>query len=182
MPEKESSAVTEIIKKYGAQLLGFIRSKVRRTEDAEDILQDVWYQTSRIADLCELENSGAWLYTVAKNKIADLHRKKNDKLLEDFSYNTDEGDFEIKDILLLDESRDPELALFKNVFWKELMDALDELPENQKEVFVLNEIEGKTMREISELQQENIKTVISRKGYAVKHLRIRLGKLYNDLK
>ena len=83
--------------------------------------------------------------------------------------------------MLLDENASPELALFKEEFWSELMQALDELPENQKEVFLLNEIEDFTLQEIADQKGENLKTIISRKGYAVKHLRKRLQHLYNEL-
>jgi len=181
MQGNEATSAAEVIKKYGSQLLGFIKSKVNRVEDAEDVLQDVWYQLSRLTHLYDLQNTSAWLYKVAKNKITDLYRKKTDEFLEDYTYDTEDGELEIRDILLLDESNDPEMALFKEVFWKEMMAALDELPEKQKQVFILNEIEGKTLQEIADLQQQNIKTIISRKGYAVKHLRIRLQLLYNDL-
>lgn len=93
----------------------------------------------------------------------------------------DEDELPIKEILLLDESANPELAIFKEQFWDELMSALDELPENQREAFILNEIEDFTLQEIADKNGENLKTIISRKGYAVKHLRKRLKNLYNEL-
>jgi RNA polymerase sigma factor (sigma-70 family) len=82
----------------------------------------------------------------------------------------------------LDDSNDPDLALFKDLFWKELLAALDELPENQKQVFVWNELEDLTLQEIADQTGENLKTIISRKGYAVKHLRKKLAYLYQELK
>lgn len=181
MPKKETGSTAEIIKKYSTQLLGFITKKVVRLEDAEDVLQDVWYQFSRLTNINDLENTSAWLYKVARNKITDLYRKETNDSLEDYTYETEDGELGIKEILLLDENSDPELALFKDAFWKELMAALEELPEKQKQVYILNEIDGKTLQEIADIQNENIKTIISRKGYAVRHLRKRLQNLYNDL-
>ncbi len=182
MPRKKAYVISEVIKEFSSQLSVFVTGRVNRNEDAQDIIQDVWYQLSRLTNLDELENISAWLYRVAKNKITDLYRKKADDLLEDYTYETEDGEVEIRDILLLDVTNDPELALFKQVFWDALLIALDELPEKQRQVFVLNEIEGITLQEIANMQQENIKTVISRKSYAIKHLRRRLLNLYNDLK
>ena len=172
MNEYNKMTVGETVKKYSRQLFSFIKSKTKNAEDAEDILQEVWYQLSRIANFEELENVSAWLYSVSRNKIIDLYRKKKTDNLEDYSYENEDGEFEIKDILLLDESQNPELMLFKDLFWKELMEALDELPESQRQVFIENEIEE---------QGENIKTIISRKGYAAKYLRKKLLPLYNDI-
>jgi RNA polymerase sigma factor (sigma-70 family) len=87
----------------------------------------------------------------------------------------------VKDILLADDSNSPELGVFKEMFWNELMKALDELPEKQKRVYIQNELEDKTLQEIADEEGENIKTIISRKSYAVKHLRKRLQSLYDDL-
>jgi RNA polymerase sigma factor (sigma-70 family) len=173
--------VAQSVKKYGSKLLNFIRGKVKTLEDAEDILQDVWYQFSNLGNIDELESISGWLYYVAKNKITDLYRKKKTDSLEDMTYQSEEGGFSIMDVLMLDDSDNADLALFKEVFWKELMAALEELPENQRQTFMLNEIEDKTLQEIADLQGENIKTVISRKGYAVKHLRKRLNHLYQEL-
>lgn len=174
--------VSQTVVKYGKQLFSFIKGKVNSLEDAEDILQEVWYQFSRLTDLEELENVSGWLYSVSRNKIIDQYRKKKTYSLEDLSFENDDGDFSIKEILLLDDSQNPELTLFKELFWDELLKALDELPESQRNVFVLNEIEDKTLQEIADQTKENIKTIISRKGYAVKHLRNKLNPLYQELK
>lgn len=178
MPETGKS---NIIQTYSQKLFSFIRGKTKSLEDAEDILQEVWFQFSRLTRFDDLENISAWLYTVSRNKITDLYRKKKEDALEDYTYEGEEGDFEIKDIFLLDEGADPELALFKEIFWEELDRALEELPENQKMVFIENELEAKSLRQIADEQNENIKTIISRKGYAVKHLRKRLLPLYNEI-
>jgi len=106
---------------------------------------------------------------------------KTNLALEDYSYENDDGDFNFKEILLLDDSNNPELTFFKEMFWKEFQTALDELPPNQKEVFLLNEMEDITLQQIADQKGENLKTIISRKGYAVKHLRNKLNYLYNEL-
>ncbi|MDE5438225.1 sigma-70 family RNA polymerase sigma factor [Elizabethkingia meningoseptica] len=182
MAEKKSASLSEVVKDYGSQLFRFIKGKVSKTEDAEDILQEVWYQTSRLTNIDDLENVGAWLYSVTRNKITDNYRKKKSDSLEDYTYEDEEGSFSIKEILLADDSNNPELKMFKDIFWDELMKALDELPENQRRVFFQNEIEERTLQEIADEEGENLKTIISRKGYAVKHLRVRLKHLYNELK
>lgn len=182
MAEKKTASLSEVVKDYGSQLFRFIKGKVSKTEDAEDILQEVWYQTSRLANIDDLENVGAWLYSVTRNKITDNYRKKKSDSLEDYTYEDEDGSFSIKEILLADDSNNPELKMFKDIFWDELMKALDELPDNQRRVFFQNEIEEKTLQEIADEEGENLKTVISRKGYAVKHLRKRLKHLYNELK
>lgn len=181
MSDERHFSITETVQQFGKRLFGFVRGKVKTTEEAEDILQDVWYQFSRLSNLDELENVSAWLYRVAQNRVTDNYRKKKTENLEDYTYENDENEISFKEILLLDENASPELALFKEEFWSELMQALDELPENQKEVFLLNEIEDFTLQEIADQKGENLKTIISRKGYAVKHLRKRLQHLYNEL-
>lgn len=182
MTEKSRNTLTDSIKQYGSQIAGFIRSKVNNSEDAKDILQDVWYQFSRITNMDEIENISGWLYNVSRNRITDSYRKRKPESIEDFTAEDDDGQFYFKDILLLDDSNNPELALFKEVFWDALLKALDELPEKQREVFLLNEMEDLTLQEIADQTGDKLKTIISRKGYAVKHLRKRLNYLYNDLK
>ncbi len=80
MAEKKSASLSEVVKDYGSQLFRFIKGKVSKTEDAEDILQEVWYQTSRLTNIDDLENVGAWLYSVTRNKITDNYRKKKKRL------------------------------------------------------------------------------------------------------
>jgi len=181
MSEQKAISITKAIQQFGKNLLGFVRGRVNTTEDAEDIVQDVWYQLSKLNNIAELENVSAWLYEVARNKITDKSRKKTNLALEDYRYENDEGDFNFKEILLLDDSNNPELGLFKEMFWKEFQQAIEELPPNQKEVYLLNEMEDMTLQEIADQKGENLKTIISRKGYAVKHLRNKLNYLYEEL-
>ena len=181
MSDEKRFSITETVQQFGKKLFGFVRGKVKTTEEAEDILQDVWYQFSKLTNLEDLENVSAWLYRVAQNRVTDNYRKKKTENLEDFTYENDENEISFKEILLLDETANPELAIFKEQFWNELMEALEELPENQRDVFVLNEIEDFTLQEIANKKGENLKTIISRKGYAVKHLRKKLQHLYNEL-
>jgi RNA polymerase sigma factor (sigma-70 family) len=178
---QSKNTVSQTISKLGKQLFSFIKNKVNIVEDTEDILQEVWYQFSNLSNIDELENASAWLYAVSRNKITDFYRKKKTDNLEDYTYENEEGDFLIKDALLIDDSNNPELAMFKELFWDELMKALDELPANQRQVFIENEIEDKTLQKIADETGENLKTIISRKGYAMKHLKKRLQHLYNEL-
>lgn len=181
MSDEKRFSITETVQQFGKKLFGFVRGKVKTTEEAEDILQDVWYQFSKLTNLEDLENVSAWLYRVAQNRVTDNYRKKKTENLEDYTYENDENEISFKEILLLDENANPELAIFKEQFWNEMMVALEELPENQKEVFILNEIEDFTLQEIANKKNENLKTIISRKGYAVKYLRKKLQHLYNEL-
>lgn len=178
---QKQNTVAQTIAKYRKQLFSFIKNKVNIMEDAEDILQEVWYQFNNLANIDAIDNTSAWLYTVSRNKITDFYRKKKTDNLEDYTYENEEGEISIKDVLLLDDSNNPELAMFKELFWEELFKALEDLPENQRNVFIQNEIEDKTLQEIAEENGENLKTIISRKGYAVKHLRKKLQPLYNEL-
>lgn len=165
------------VRDYGKKLFAFIRGKVRSEQDAEDILQDVWYQLYNTTEAIDMV--GAWLYRVARNKIIDKYRKRVLESLEDYSYQDGEGDLEFKEILLADAS-DPETEYMKALFWEQLHEGLAELPQEQREAFILNELEGMTFADIAAKTGENIKTLISRKGYAVKHLRNRLQTLYDE--
>lgn len=178
MAEKRSNIV-QTVNQYGRQLLGFIRGKVATDEDAEDIIQDVWYQFSNVDEAETIESVSGWLYRVAKNRITDTFRKKKPEHIEDYVFESDDGEVNFKEILLADTFT-PEDEFFKKMFWEELMNALEELPEKQRSVFVQNELEDKTLQQIADETGENLKTIISRKGYAVKHLRTRLNDLYND--
>ena len=179
MAEKRERTITTIIRDYSSRLFGFIRGRVNTNADAEDIVQDVWYQLSNVADIDTIEQISGWLFRVARNRITDNYRKQKPDLLEDFSYENEEGGFSLKDILMA-ESTSPEDENLKELFWEELFHALDELPEKQRNVFIWNELEDQTFQEIADRTGENIKTLISRKRYATQHLRNRLQNLYEE--
>lgn len=179
--EQKTTSISNTIQEFGERLFGFVRKKVKTTEDAEDILQEVWFQLSNLEDIAGLDNVSAWLYEVARNKITDKARKKKNLSIEDYTWESEDGEFDFKEILLMDDTNNPELAFFKEIFWKEFQKALDELPSNQREVFLLNEIEDMTLQQIADQKGENLKTIISRKGYAVKHLRNKLNYLYKEM-
>ena len=179
MAEERKQNITGVVQEYSSRLFGFIRKRVPTTADAEDVAQEVWYQFSRVVDTEPIEQVSGWLFRVARNRITDRFRKKKEEHLEDFAYEDAEGDTFFQEILMADENT-PETELLKELFWEELMTALEELPENQREVFVWNELEDQTFQEISDRTGINIKTLISRKRYAVQHLRKRLQVLYEE--
>jgi len=180
MAENPPQSVTQLVKNYGKRLFRFIRGKVRTEEDAEDILQEVWFQLSSLGNVEDLESASGWLFQVARNKFTDLYRRKKTDSLDDLLSDPEDGGLNLREILLIDDS-DPDMALFKEAFWNELNSALGELPQNQREVFIQNEIDGKTLQEIATESGENLKTIISRKGYAVKHLKKRVAYLYQEI-
>ena len=173
--------ISTVVKQFGKRLLGFIRQRVSNEEDAEDILQDVWYQFTQTVDTEPIEQVSSWLFTVARNKITDRHRKKKADSLDDLLRTDEDGEGPDFSAILLDKSGDPEMSYLKSLFWKALQAALEELPEEQKSVFVWNELGDMSFKEISALTGENINTLISRKRYAVLHLRERLTTLYNEI-
>lgn len=171
--------IIHTVKEYGGRLFGFIRSRVNNDADAEDILQDVWYQLSSQAKLDDIVSLSGWLYRVARNRIADNYRKKKEDSLEDLVVENEDGEWQLPGILFSADS-DPAARQLQQLFREELAEALDELPENQRNVFIWNELHEMTLQEIADREKENIKTVISRKRYAVQHLRKRLEFLSNQ--
>jgi RNA polymerase sigma factor (sigma-70 family) len=179
MTEKGKSNITEVINSYTKRLRGFIRKRVSNEADVEDILQDVFYQF--VGNTKPIEQLTAWLFTVTRNKITDKQRKQKPELINDLFIDAeDEMGFDWSE-LFLDNGNNPETVYLRNLFWETLNEALDELPEAQKEVFVLNEIEGIPFKTISEQTGETINTLLSRKRYAVLHLRERLASLRDEL-
>ena len=171
--------IASVIGRFGKRLMGFIRQRVGSQADAEDILQDVWYQLTTTVDTEPIEQISGWLFAVARNKIIDRYRKKKSESLDQLL----SGDGEGMDLtgILLDNNENPETANLRALFWKTLQEALDELPEEQRAVFVWNELGDLSFKEIAELTGENVNTLISRKRYAVLHLRERLLTLYNEI-
>ena len=185
MPENKNSLTLKAIKDYGKGLLAFIRRRVKNDADAEDILQDVWYQLSSVVNAAPIEQTGAWLYRVARNKITDKHRKHTEVLLDDMLFNNsnDDGDDSPGFLdIMLSETKTPETEYLRNLFWEELFAALDELPLEQKQVFIWQELENKSFDEIAGHTGVNVQTLTSRKRYAVLHLRKRLKQLYDDMR
>ncbi len=125
MSEKNAKSFSEVVKEYGGQLLRFVKARVKKTADAEDILQEVWYQFSRVTNIEDLGNAGAWLYSVTRNKITDSYRKKKDESLDELTEAADEDSFPIAHLLVADETDYPELKMFKDIFWDEFMKALE---------------------------------------------------------
>ena len=181
MPVDKERYILETIKSYGKSLMGFIRKRVKSDADAEDVLQDVWYQFSNVINAEPIEQTSAWLYRVAKNKILDKHKKHTESLLEDLysAGDTDEAPDFIS--ILMIEATTPETAYLRKLFWDELFIALDELPEEQKQVFVWQELEDLSFDEISAKTGVKYNTLVSRKRYAVLHLRKRLKQLYKEI-
>ncbi|HXB06361.1 MAG TPA: sigma-70 family RNA polymerase sigma factor [Puia sp.] len=179
MPSQSGKNIASVISRFGKRLMGFIRQRVATQADAEDILQDVWYQLTTTVDTEPIEQMSGWLFTVARNKITDRYRKKKPESLD--SLLTTDGEGPDLAGILLDNSQNPETSHLRALFWKTLQEALDELPEEQKAVFVWNELGDLSFREISELTGEKVNTLISRKRYAVLHLRERLLALYHEI-
>jgi len=179
MADKPRQNIIETVQHYSKGLFSFIRGRVKSDADAEDILQDVWYQLSNAVNADDIEQMSGWLFRVARNKITDLYRKKTPESLDDLNFENEDGEFNFSDILLADDDT-PETAYLKELFWQELFVALEELPKNQRDVFVWNELEDMTLQQIADKTGEKLKTIISRKGYAVKYLRTRLETLYQE--
>lgn len=168
------------------KLLGFIRHRVSNAEEAEDILQDVFVQfVAGFESIESVDRVTSWLYSVARNKIIDRYRRdaarpqKTD--LEGISKHEDDAPLTLQEILP-DLGNTPDAAYLRDVIWDEIMDALDELPEEQRQIFVWNELEERGFREIAEETGVSINTLLSRKRYAIQALRKRLQQFYDDLK
>jgi RNA polymerase sigma factor (sigma-70 family) len=184
MSPKESEKIGAVYKDERKRLLGYIRNRVPDKVEAEDILQDVFYQlTIGFRDIRRIETLTAWLYKVADNRITDLFRKKKPVNIN-YRENTkvdDEGPLTLEEILPSLGST-PEDEELKELIWEAIEDTLSELPEEQSSVFTANEFEDLSFKEISEKTGIGINTLISRKRYAVLALRENLNELYNLLK
>ncbi|HWP82369.1 MAG TPA: RNA polymerase sigma factor [Bacteroidota bacterium] len=177
--EDRNASLKQAVEQERPRLLRFIRRRVRTEEDAEDILQDVLYQLVSSFSVTEpIEKLTSWLFTVAKNKIIDWYRKRRPEPMP-----TEQEDaslpINLEDILF-DPTQNPEELYYRSIVWTELADVLDELPPEQREVFALHELEGRSFKEIAELTGEPINTLLSRKHYAVLYLRERLQELYEE--
>jgi RNA polymerase sigma factor (sigma-70 family) len=172
-------ALDTAVRSERKRLLNFIRRRVRNESDAEDVLQDVFYQLATSYSITEpIENLTSWLFTVARNRITDWYRKRRPVPLPGIQ--GEDGPISLEEILF-DPQDGPDRAYWRSSVWAELADALEELPEEQRMVFIWNEIEGRSFKEIAEMTGASVNTLLSRKRYAVLFLRERLQELYEEL-
>lgn len=180
-----SEKIEAIVAEYRPRLRSFIRRKVSNKEDAEDILQDVFYQLTKTlgSALNPIDQIAAWLYKVANNTIINRKNKKTEKLLSSYSIDDEnaETETEIAEILGFVNDSNPETEYLRSLVWVELENALAELPAEQREIFELTEFDGLPVKEISQMTGVPVNTLLSRKHYAILHLRESLSELYDEL-
>lgn len=183
---ENSRQIEATIEKERGRLYNFIRRNVPTKEDAEDILQDVFYQfASSFESIRLMDRVSSWLMHVAKNRIIDTRRKKKPQVFGDMKIrigSDDAGDTLSFEEVIPDFGGLPDEEYWRNQLWDEIEDALDEMPDEQREIFEMTEFEGMSFKEIAEIKDEPINTLLSRKRYAVLFLRKRLINLYEELK
>ena len=180
---EQNERISKTVQKEQKRLFRFIRERVPQDADAEDILQDVFYQFVNTSLSEPVEQAAAWLFKVATNRITDWYRKKKPQPFSAYvSTDEEEDDTPLgPEFRLFDPDASPETQYLRSLVWDELEAALLELPEDQRTVFVMHELEDKSFKEISESTGVSVNTLLSRKRYAVLFLRDRLQSLYNDL-
>ena len=181
MTAEQDRRISEAFENTKGRLRNFIRKAVADEADAEDILQDVFYEFVEAYRLMKpIEQAGAWLFRVARNRIIDLFRKRRTDPLRAEPTVVDNGELLKLEDLLPSPDSGPEAAFARNLFFAELDHALEELPEEQRAVFVAHELEGRSFRELAAETGVSVKTLLSRKHYAVIHLRRRLQAIYAE--
>jgi RNA polymerase sigma factor (sigma-70 family) len=182
MALEQDQRISEVVKREQSRLRNFIRRRVPDPRDAEDILQDVFYElveANRL--LMPIEHVTGWLFRVARNRITDLFRKKRPESFSDTAVADEDDELLQLEDLLPSPDAGPEALYVRNVLLDELELALDELPEEQREVFVAHELEGRSFKEMATERGVSVNTLLSRKRYAVLHLRERLQSIYDEL-
>ncbi len=170
MSTEKNRRISKVVSEMGRGLMRFVRARVSTREEAEDIMQDVWQQLVTTLDSGAVEQIGSWLYTVARNKLIDRYRKPQMPSIDALSAGADDVEFNLADFLL-HEKTTPRTEHLRSHFWETLQQALAGLPEEQRQVFVWHELEDLPFLEIARITGENVNTLISRKRYAVLHLR-----------
>jgi RNA polymerase sigma factor (sigma-70 family) len=173
----------KIIERETGRLKNYIRRRVSNDEDAEDILQDVFYQFVNLMQLENIEKAASWLFKVAGNRITDWYRKRKPVSMESLRRKQDDEDpffpLYLED-LLYDPQEDPDKLFIRSTVWPLLADALEELPDEQRDVFVMHELQDLSFKEIAEITGAPVNTLITRKRYAILFLRERLKELYEE--
>ena len=181
MAIEQDQRISEVVSRERSRLRNFIRRRVPNPSDVEDIVQDVFYklvEANRL--LMPIEHVTGWLFRVARNRITDLWRKKKPEAFSDSAVEGEDGEtLQIEDLLPSPDAG-PDALYFRNVLLDELELALDELPDEQHEVFVAHELEGRSFKELSAESGVSVNTLLSRKRYAVLHLRERLQSIYDE--
>ncbi|MGA3259698.1 MAG: RNA polymerase sigma factor [Bryobacteraceae bacterium] len=178
---EQDRQTSEIIAEERSRLRNFIRRRVPDPADAEDIVQEVFYElveANRL--LMPIEHVTGWLFRIARNRITDLFRKKTPETFSDRAVEGEDGELLQIEDLLPSPDAGPEALYVRNVLLDELESALDELPDEQREVFVAHELEGRSFKELSAESGVNVNTLLSRKRYAVLHLRERLQSIHDE--
>jgi RNA polymerase sigma factor (sigma-70 family) len=178
---EQDRQISEIVAEQRSRLRNFIRRRVPDSSDAEDIVQEVFYElveANRL--LMPIEHVTGWLFRVARNRITDLFRKKKPEAFSDAAVEGEDGELLRIEDLLPSPDAGPEALYFRNVLLDELELALDELPDEQREVFVAHELEGRSFKEMAAETGVRVNTLLSRKRYAVLHLRERLQTIYDE--
>jgi len=181
MALEQDQRISEAVKREQSRLRNFIRRRVPDPRDAEDILQDVFYElveANRL--LMPIEHLTGWLFRVARNRITDLFRKKRPESFSDTAVADEEDELLQLEDLLPSPDAGPEALYARNVLLEELELAVDELPEEQRQVFVAHELEGRSFKEMAAETGVSVSTLLSRKRYAVLHLRERLQSIYDE--
>lgn len=185
MTQQQNEIIEQAVKNERKKLLKFIRTRVANDEDASDILQDVFFQLASNRGMVDtIENMASWLYRVTRNKIIDWYRKRKPESIDTmaaFDDDEEEGYFSNLAALSSASSDNPDVLFERQLIWDTMYQALNELPEDQREVFILHELENKSFNEIAEITGVSVNTLLSRKRYAVLHLREQLQDLYNEL-
>jgi RNA polymerase sigma factor (sigma-70 family) len=179
---EQDRQISEIVADQRSRLRNFIRRRVPDPSDAEDIVQEVFYElveANRL--LMPIEHVTGWLFRVARNRITDLFRKKKPENFSDAAVENEDGEVVRIEDLLPSPDAGPEAVYLRNVLLDELEFALEELPAEQRQVFVAHELEGRSFKELSAESGVSVNTLLSRKRYAVLHLRERLQNIHDEL-
>jgi len=178
---EQNRQISEVVAEERSRLRNFVRRRVPDPSDVEDIVQEVFYElveANRL--LMPIEHVTGWLFRIARNRITDLFRKKKPQAFSDAAVVDDDGELLRIEDLLPSPDAGPEEVYFRNVLLDELESALEELPDQQREVFVAHELEGRGFKELSLETGVSVNTLLSRKRYAVLHLRERLRSIHDE--
>jgi len=181
MAAEQHQRISETVVRERPRLRNFIRRRVADPLDAEDILQDVFAELVEAYRLMKpIEQVGAWLFRVARNRITDLFRKKKPEALADQQVLTADGELLLLEDLLPSNDAGPDEIYTRSVLLEALEDALEELPDEQRQVFVAHELDGRSFKELAQETGLTVNTLLSRKHYAILHLRRRLQSIYKE--